>query len=229
MKRGDLLFLHSHPYPPFVPPGATRLIVGTLPPPRFSGGVLRPGDVDFCYGSADNLLWPILAEIYRLTLRYDNSTAAVDQRREFLASAGIGICDMVACRQRQQVSAADLGMEHIQLRDLLGLLAGHPGLKTLLFVGGSSKNGPEYLFRRQLKEAGLRLEPVRGASPRRHYFHHAGRRITTVSLVSPSSAANRAIGGNPYYKLRKAEDAGYSPFTFRVEQYRKIFLQRRGT
>lgn len=47
------MFLHKHPYPPFIPDNATRLIVGTLPPPRFSLGQLKPDDVKFCYGSRD--------------------------------------------------------------------------------------------------------------------------------------------------------------------------------
>ena len=32
------LFCHIHPYEIFIPEGAVKLIVGTLPPPRFSQG-----------------------------------------------------------------------------------------------------------------------------------------------------------------------------------------------
>ena len=47
------VFKHTHPYPPFNIENATKLIVGTLPPPRFTEGTLKPGDVNFCYGSID--------------------------------------------------------------------------------------------------------------------------------------------------------------------------------
>jgi hypothetical protein len=50
-----------------------------------------------------------------------------------------------------------------------------------------------------------------------------GRLITTVSLTAPSGSANRAIGGLPEYKARKAKDPNYTVMDFRVEQYRRYF------
>ena len=35
------LFYHTHPFKPFIPENATKLIVGTLPPPRFTNGTLK--------------------------------------------------------------------------------------------------------------------------------------------------------------------------------------------
>ncbi|MDK9706098.1 MAG: hypothetical protein OEL83_03520 [Desulforhopalus sp.] len=216
--------LHHHPYPPFIPGGATRLIIGTLPPPRFSTGRLLEGDVDFCYGSRDNLLWPALDTIFQLGLRYDGSREAVTEREDFLVREKIGICDIVESCRREKVNASDLGMEDIVLRDLLGRLHHHPALNALIFTGGNTRNGPEYLFRRQLRTQGLRLAGANADSPRRQYFHLGERTVHTLSLVSPSKAANRAIGGNPAYKLRRAADPSFTPFDFRVEKYRQVFL-----
>ncbi|MCB0470404.1 MAG: uracil-DNA glycosylase family protein, partial [Flavobacteriaceae bacterium] len=70
------MFLHKHPYPPFIPSKATKLIVGTLPPPRFSIGNLKSDDVNFCYGSRDGQLWKILDEIFNLNLKYENTQEA---------------------------------------------------------------------------------------------------------------------------------------------------------
>jgi G:T/U-mismatch repair DNA glycosylase len=89
------MFFHKHPYPPYFPENATKLIVGTLPPPRFTTGFLKQEDVNFCYGSRDGLLWPVLDRIFNLRLIYDNSGTAVDQRKKFLSTRGIGICDIV--------------------------------------------------------------------------------------------------------------------------------------
>lgn len=48
-----------------------------------------------------------------------------------------------------RTDASDLGMEKdIVLRDLLGQLHRHPGLDTLIFTGGNTRNGREDLFRR---------------------------------------------------------------------------------
>ena len=89
------MFHHTHPYPPFIPEGTTKLIVGTLPPPRFTTGEFKEGDVNFCYGSRDGQLWPILNRIFNLELSYETTEAAIKQRKDFLKAEGIGICDMV--------------------------------------------------------------------------------------------------------------------------------------
>jgi len=219
------MFVHRHPYPPFLFEWATKWIVGTLPPPRFSQGMLKPGDVDFCYGSRDGQLWPILDRIFGLGLSFETTQEAVEERKRFLRARGIGICDIVHRAHRKKIDATDLGMEDIELRDLPGLLRQYPRVKTLLFTGGNSKNGPEYLFRRLLRSEGLRLEPVVTEVPRIHRFQldGNGREITTVSLTAPSGSANRAVGSIPEYKARKAKDPDYTVMDFRVEQYKKFF------
>ena len=78
------LFQHTHPYEPFLFPEATKLIVGTLPPPRFTTGELKEEDVDFCYGSCNGMLWPILDRIFDLNLVYRTTEEASKQRKNFL-------------------------------------------------------------------------------------------------------------------------------------------------
>jgi len=221
-------FKHIHPYAPFLFDSARKWIVGTLPPPRFTQGMLRPGDVDFCYGSRDGQLWPILNEIFELDLAFETTDKAIEQRKNFLFQRGIGICDIVDRAERERIDASDLGMKNIGLRDLFSLLRNYPKVTQLLFTGGNSKNGPEYLFRRHLKEKGLRLERISDSVPRIHRFRMpkegaTERLITTVSLTAPSGSANRAMGSLPEYKAKKAADPKYTTLDFRVEQYRQFF------
>lgn len=218
------MFIHQHPYPPFLFPEATKWIVGTLPPPRFTTGELLPGDVDFCYGSRDGQLWPILDRIFGLALHFETTARAIEQRKHFLRSRGIGICDIVERAERQKVDASDLGMENIRLRNLLEWLPQYPQVDTLLFTGGASKNGPEYLFRRLLRGTGLQMEVQSNNVPRIHQVTLAGGRVLrTVSLTAPSGAANRAVGGIPEYKAKKAANPDYTVMDFRVAQYRRFF------
>ena len=228
MFNSLIVFIHQHPYEPYLFEEATKLIVGTLPPPRFTQRQLKPGDVDFCYGSRDGQLWRILDRIFGLDLRYETNLTAIRQRKAFLKSRRIGICDIVDRAEREKIDASDLGMKNIVLRDMLGYLGAYSNVDTLIFTGGNSMNGPEYLFRKLLKQEGIAYQVVDSEVPRIHVFElpgtvSTGRKITTVSLTAPSGSANRAIGALAEYKRRKDEDPDYTTFDFRVDQYRPFF------
>ncbi|WP_298352209.1 uracil-DNA glycosylase family protein [uncultured Dokdonia sp.] len=216
-------FKHTHPYPPFNLEKATKLIVGTLPPPRFTTGDLKVGDVDFSYGSIDGQLWPILNKIFDLNLTFETTAEAINQRKAFLKSRNIGVCDIVASSERQKIDASDIGMSNITLRDIFGYLSKHTQVDTLLFTGGNSKNGPEYFFRKACKEKQVRLKVVSDVVPRVHNFDWEGRTIKMVSLTAPSGAANRAVGSLELYKKLKAENPDFNTIDFRVLQYTPFF------
>ena len=224
------MFFHSHPYPPFVKFDTKKLIVGTLPPPRFTTGKLLEKDVDFCYGSYHNSLWKYIDYIHKLNLRFDNSSEAILQRKAFLVKHQIGVCDIVESAKREKIDASDLGMIEIRLRDIIGILKKHPNVETLLFIGGNSKNGPEYFFRQHLKEHDLKLEIVSNEVPRLHQFKlplstqidsDGKRTIQTVSLTSSSGAANISIGSSLLYKQLKRANPQFSTFDYRVMQYKE--------
>ena len=225
------MFKHRHPYQPFINEDTTRLIVGTLPPPRFSTGDLLDKDVDFCYGSYYNSLWLYLDKIHNLGLRFDNSEEAIAERKAFLINNKIGVCDIVDCCERDKIDASDLGMKNIELRDVIGYLKKFPNIDTLLFTGGNSKNGPEYFFRKHIRDYGFRLELISNEVPRIHefempseYVESGGKRVVkTVSLTSSSGSANRAIGSMALYKQLKQSDPSFNTFDFRVMQYREFF------
>ncbi|WP_158844502.1 uracil-DNA glycosylase family protein [Algibacter sp. L1A34] len=225
------MFKHRHPYQPFIKEDTTKLIVGTLPPPRFSTGDLLEKDVDFCYGSYYNSLWLFLDKIHDLGLRFDNSEEAIAERKQFLIAHKIGVCDIVGSCERDKIDASDLGMKNIKLRDVIGYLKEFPNINTLLFTGGNSENGPEYFFRKHIKDYSLKLELVSNEVPRIHKFEmpvellrdDAKRIIKTVSLTSSSGSANRAIGSMALYKQLKQSDPNFNTFDFRVIQYREFF------
>ena len=216
-------FVHQHPYPPFIPDTCQKLIVGTIPPPRFSTGTLHKEDVDFCYGSKFGLLWPILERIFNIDLDYENTARAIEQRKQLLARNRIGICDMVDSCTRERMDASDIGMRDIRLRNLKQILTDHQEIDTILFMGGNSKNGPEQLFRKHAKELDWRVRLIDSGSPRINEVSLNERNIQCVSLISPSSAANRAIGGHPIYKKMKSQNASYSTLDFRVSQFSQFF------
>jgi len=194
-------------------------------------GELKEGDVNFCYGSRDGQLWPILDRIFDLNLKFETSEEAIRQRKDFLIERRIGICDIVDSAERLKIDASDLGMQNIKLRNLLAYLQNYPNIDTLLFTGGNSKNGPEYFFRRHLKDHQIRLEVISDEVPRMHEFQlpmvnrkkNISRIIKTVSLTAPSGAANRAVGSLSEYKRLKKQNPHFTTLDFRVGQYRPFF------
>ena len=194
-----------------------------MPPPRFTKRELKEGDVDFCYGSRDGLLWKVLDKIFELDLKFETTEEAIRQRIDFLKERGIGICDMVESSHREKIDASDMGMQKVELRDMIGILRKHPKIERLLFTGGNSKNGPEYFFRKHLKEIeeDIRLKVISNEVPRVHQFVLDGRLINTVSLTAPSGSANRAIGSMELYKYLKQKNADFNTIDFRVMQYRE--------
>ena len=219
------MFEHKNPYPDFINENSTKLIVGTLPPPRFTIGELKEGDVDFCYGSRNGQLWPILNCLFKLNLKFETTTEAIEQRKQFLVNRGLGIINFVNSAKREKIDASDLGMKDVELCDMVAILQKYPKVDTLLFMGGNSKNGPEYFFRRHLKRYNLSLEVISNEVPRIHTFQlpKSSRNIKTVSLTAPSGAANRAVGSLDAYRKMKAEFPKKTTIDFRVEQYKPFF------
>lgn len=217
------MFNHFHPFKPFLNEDSKKIIMGTLPPPRFCLQEYKKEDVLFCYGSADGNLWKILDKIYNLNLLYNNSNEAVEQRKDFLQKNQIGICDIVDSCKREKIDASDIGMQDVVLRDILGFLKKYKRIDTIIFTGGYCKNSPEYFLRKILKESKIKYQNIDNNIPKMHKFTYEGREIKTISLTSPSNAANRSIGANAYYKKRKQEDKNYTTFDFRLEQYEKVF------
>lgn len=220
------MFKHTHPYLAFIPENATKLIVGTLPPPRFTTGELKPGDIDFNYGSRDGQLWVILDHIFEADFTYKTTKKAIVERKQFLRNNKIGICDMVACAYREKIDASDIGIKKFELRNLIGVLKNYPKIKIILFTGGNSKNGPEYFFRKHIRPfKEIQLTRINADSPKIHEFILDGRTIKTVSLTAPSGAANRAVGSMPLYKKKKLEDPNFTAIDFRVLQYAPFFKE----
>lgn len=219
------MFHHFHPYEPFIKSNTKKIIVGTLPPPRFCTKEYKENDVDFCYGSQDGLLWKSLDVIFDLNLEYKNTKEEIKKRKDFLISNNIGVCDIVNTCKREKVDASDIGMSDIELRDILGYLKKFKAIETIIFTGGNSKNGPEYFLRQILKKENIEFKQVSKEIPKVHSFIFDNREIQTISLTSPSNAANRFIGSNSFYKEQKKINPNYTTFDFRVEQYKKVFLK----
>jgi G:T/U-mismatch repair DNA glycosylase len=125
-----------HPYEPFIPKGARKLIIGTIPPSRFCRipQVLYEKDVDFYYGSKDNYFWTIMNDIFEKDLKFVNDISSINQRKELLKQLNTGITDIVEKCIRADNSASDRNLKILNHKDLASLLADNPSIETLIYT-----------------------------------------------------------------------------------------------
>lgn len=138
----------SHPFEPFIPVRATRLIIGTIPPARFCNPfpALYDSDVNFYYGSRDNAFWTILSEVFKEELFRQNTSEAIEQREKLLEKHGLGITDVISECTHENGSASDEDLKGIVHKDLRTLLKTHPAVNTLIYTSEFVKKQINAIF-----------------------------------------------------------------------------------
>ncbi|MFT4203978.1 MAG: hypothetical protein QM610_08700 [Chitinophagaceae bacterium] len=209
MKYGvDSLMRSVHPYLPFIPDDAMRLIVGSLPPERFCvlPKCLKEKDVDFYYGSKDNHFWKLLAQVADVQLDYDNSQNATEQRMKLLTALGCGITDVVASCTRSKDSASDSNLTTIVYQPIFQYIADHPTIQMLIYTSHFVQT---QVYRHFTTVFGKSWQRV-SLDARHHQLHFPdGRILDDITLYSPSPQALKGLGKGGKEK--------------RLAQYREVF------
>lgn len=186
----------------YTPENATALLVGTFPSiliRQAKGDVIRQRDVDFYYGSADNLFWKDLAIIYNRPLLFEWGNKAVQQRKQLLSDQGLAITDIIASCETAGGAADHAITVKATNTGILTLLDNHPTITTLFFTSGSGVNGAEQLTMRMLtnNKRISKIKIIQKTNPKiRSFLFHtstgATRPMQAITLYSPSPLAKRA-------------------------------------
>ena len=131
----------THPFAPEIPEGATKLIIGTMPPYRFcnTDEMLYDDDVNFYYGSRDNYFWELVSDASGKRLTYANTQEAIDERKRLLADLHMGMVDMVVSCVHKDGKADDKSLHDIVERDdLKAILHKYPKIDTLIYTNKSA-------------------------------------------------------------------------------------------
>ena len=67
-------------------------------------------------------MWKIFDVIFDLKLEFLNTNEEIKKRKDFLITNKIGVCDIVDSCKREKIDASDLGMNKIELRDILNYI-----------------------------------------------------------------------------------------------------------
>lgn len=182
--------ISKHPFEPYIPNGATKLIIGTIPPPRFCKNPfgLNNDDVNFYYGSKDNSFWSLLEDVYDVKLKYKNDIASVNQRKELLKHAGIGITDIIKECVHENDLADDESLKDISQKNIQKLLIEYPQVTTLIYTS-------EFVKKEIRKQFNL-SHKLTYRNKRKQTLNINGKEYQVRILYSPSPLALINMGTN---------------------------------
>ncbi len=190
-----------HPFEPFIPANATRLIIGTIPPERFciEGKELNSNDVKFYYGSDDNSFWKIIGEDI-LKKPFENGHASdkpIQQRKKYLTEMNLGITDIVSSCNRKNHSSTDKDLMDIEHKDLRAILEENPQIDTLIYTSGFVKSQVNKIFKKWHSKLGATDKEftVKIIETKPAY--------KVIVLYSPSPSALRGLGKYGEEKRKK--------------------------
>jgi G:T/U-mismatch repair DNA glycosylase len=180
-----------HPFEPFVPKGAKKLIIGTTPPERFcSNKPLNRDDVNFYYGSNDNGFWDILNDILNKNLSFANTLEAIEERKQLLTVLGIGITDIVAECIHEGGRSSDNDLKEIKHKDLSTILENNESIDTLIYTS-------EFVKKQIYIYLGSKAyHTIDTVDKKKQKITINGKIYNVIILYSPSRNALRNMGEN---------------------------------
>lgn len=125
--------IETHPFPPFIPPEAKVLIMGTFPPGQ------HRWSMEFYYPNRSNDFWFMMGLIFRgnKDAFYDRTTRQFDLPaiKSLLNERGIALNDTGRRVRRLMGNASDKFLEILEPVPLYDLLAEMPGCRTIATTG----------------------------------------------------------------------------------------------
>ena len=188
--------VEHHPYRPFIPKGAKKLIVGNFPIGKFSNPErvheIKKNDIKFYYGGASNKLWRLLGLVFSTELN------TVTQIKAFLAAHHFAVADIILSCRRKNGSALDTALYdktyNWELRDIIEKYS----FEELIFTS-------RHVYTEFRKHIGI--------------FPH----IKHTVLISPAPTAVRGLVKNREYLALLKIDQNLSIEDFRLMKYKEVF------
>ena len=125
--------IETHPLPPFTPPNAKLLMLGSFPPPK------ARWKMDFYYPNFQNDMWRIFGLVFFADKDYFVEAGGKAFKegliRAFLNEKGIAISDTAYQVVRLQGNASDKFLQIVKPLDLAALLAQMPQCDVVMTTG----------------------------------------------------------------------------------------------
>ncbi|GHT22934.1 hypothetical protein AGMMS49953_02620 [Endomicrobiia bacterium] len=121
--------LAIHPFKPFVPQGATTLIIGTFPP------LAQYQDFKFYYpNNTGSRFWIIMEYVFNHKFQYWKDDPAAEERKALFEREHIAITDMIEKCIRTNGNSSDKNLSEIEFRNVYKLLKDRPAIQKVILT-----------------------------------------------------------------------------------------------
>lgn len=118
-----------HPFQPFVPRGCSRLLLGSFPGSRSTGG--SPPRGDWYYGAPRNQFWPIMAELFP-----SHDLSCIQGKKGLFRELGMAVTDVILACERKRGSNLDGNLvKRVYNTEAVERILSENPVDTVLFTG----------------------------------------------------------------------------------------------
>ena len=188
----------THPWEPFIPNGADKLILGTFPTAEGNRGAY-----EFFYPNPQNDFWNILFKVVDKNLRDYNNEDPINARHEVLSELRLGIADIGKRVLRQKDSSKDVNLFPIEYRDIFHLLTTYPAIQKIIITSSSGGNSVLSWFHHYCSINGFRLNVPKVKLPISTELLFDNR-ILKIEIISSPSRLSPVKGDKLYQMYRNA-------------------------
>ena len=176
-ESADQPVIETRPFPPFLPPQATVMLMGTFPP----AGEKR--SMEFHYPNFQNDMWRVYGLVFFNDAAHFQKPSEkafdADKIKAFLTERGIASCPTVYKAIREHGNASDKFLKVVEPVDLQDVLSQMPACRHIATTGGKAT---EILL--GIQGGGIKMPTTGETVP----FPYAGRELTLTRLPSTSRA-----------------------------------------
>ena len=216
------MYIETHPFKEFIPKNTKSLIVGSFPPIKLTIKDIddvdgenkylyekylkvnkkTEDDIEFYYGSKENLFWKLMSDVFGKNL------SSVSSIKKFLENNLIGMTDIIeSCKRKstkvnqeeRKINSLDNGLIVKEYRDVIKTIKENDIRKIYCTSKYVSKKLKERDSERVLENREI------------------------VVLFSPSPVASIWISKLGDFIKKKENDPDYNTGKYRIEKYKEVF------
>jgi G:T/U-mismatch repair DNA glycosylase len=170
-----------HPWEPFVPANADKLILGTFPTSENNRGAL-----DFFYPNPNNNFWRLIFQTAGKKLEDYVHESPVEVRKQVLRDLRMGIADIGRRIFRQRDSSKDDNLFPIEYTDIFSLLDKYRNIQKVIITSSSGCNSVLSWFRHYANMNSFDFAIPKSRLPVKTKFSFNNREIEIEVISSPS-------------------------------------------